>query len=238
MSRLLIVRHGQASAGDDDYDRLSPTGWQQAESLGRHWRAGGLVPDAVWVGPCRRHRETAEGVRRGLGAAGDSWPAAEALAGLDEHSGYQVFARSLPELAAVDPEARRALELLEGDTARDRRLFYRVYRRVTFAWVRGELEPPGPAVEPFDRFRQRTESALRRLTDGPRGRTVVAFTSAGPTGVAVASSFGLDNEKALELSWMVLNSAVSEFLFSNGRFSLRSFNTLPHLDRPELETWV
>jgi hypothetical protein len=36
------------------------------------------------------------------------------------------------------------------------------------------------------------------------------------------------------VQWQLRNTAVSEFVFSNSRFSLGTFNTLPHLTGPEL----
>jgi broad specificity phosphatase PhoE len=38
MSTLILVRHGQASAFEDNYDRLSSLGERQARLLGESWR--------------------------------------------------------------------------------------------------------------------------------------------------------------------------------------------------------
>jgi broad specificity phosphatase PhoE len=69
MGVVLLVRHGQASFGTDDYDVLSETGWEQARLLGA-WLAGrGVTPDVVVRGGMRRHRETAEGDAGEIGLA-------------------------------------------------------------------------------------------------------------------------------------------------------------------------
>ena len=242
MSRLVLVRHGQASAGSADYDRLSELGWRQARELGRHWARLGLVPDRVWVGPCRRQRETAEAVAEAFTDGPTAgWPPAERLPELDEHDGYMVFVRSLPVMAETDVEARRALELVDQPLDEEMRLYYRVYRRATRMWARGDLETPAgePPLEAWPVFRRRVESAIDRLVDGAgSGSTVVAFTSAGPVAVAVGKALGLDDEAVLSLSWTVRNASVSEFLFSGDRFSLHSFNSQLHLSGPGLESWV
>ena len=241
MSRLLLVRHGQASAGSADYDRLSELGWRQAAELGKHWARLGLAPDRVAVGPCRRQRETAEAVAAACDGGPSAWPAPELLPELDEHDGYMVFTRSLRSLAASDAEARAALGMIEEPLDRDLRLYYRVYRRTTRRWARGELDLPGgsPRLEDWPAFRRRAESAVARLIDGAgSGRTVVAFTSAGPVAVAVGRALALDDEAVINLSWTVRNCAVSEFLFSGDRFSLHSFNSQLHLAEPGLESWV
>ncbi len=46
MGQVLLVRHGQASWGADDYDALSETGWEQSRLLGRALAARGVEPDA------------------------------------------------------------------------------------------------------------------------------------------------------------------------------------------------
>jgi broad specificity phosphatase PhoE len=241
MSRLLLVRHGQASAGSADYDRLSELGWRQAEELGRYWARIGFVPDQVWAGPCRRQLETAQGVAEAAGRGGRPWPEPRPLPELDEHDGYMVFIRSLPSLAETDAEARAALDLVGRPLSGDKRLYYRVYRSATRRWARGELELPSgePALEDWPVFRRRAESAVARMTEGAgSGRGVVGFTSAGPVAVAVGKALGLEDEAVLGLSWTVLNGSVSEFLFSGERFSLHSFNSQLHLAEPGLESWV
>jgi bisphosphoglycerate-dependent phosphoglycerate mutase len=50
MSRVFLVRHGQAAFQSDDYDRLTDTGIAQCRQLARHWRAIGREFDLVYAG--------------------------------------------------------------------------------------------------------------------------------------------------------------------------------------------
>ena len=43
MSRLILVRHAQASFFADSYDQLSPLGESQARALGEHWSRLGIA---------------------------------------------------------------------------------------------------------------------------------------------------------------------------------------------------
>ena len=61
MGVVLLVRHGQASFGADDYDVLSETGWEQSRLLGGWLADRKVVPDVILRGDMRRHRETARG---------------------------------------------------------------------------------------------------------------------------------------------------------------------------------
>ena len=59
MGVILLVRHGQASFGTDDYDRLSELGTRQSASLGSAWEAGGAVFTDAIAGGMLRHAQTA-----------------------------------------------------------------------------------------------------------------------------------------------------------------------------------
>ena len=76
------------------------------------------------------------------------------------------------------------------------------------------------------------------LEAGAGGRQLAAFTSTGPVAAAMDLAFNLDDERFMELSWQVRNTAVSEFLFSSPRFSLSVFNALAHLPAGALATRI
>jgi broad specificity phosphatase PhoE len=59
MAIIYLIRHGQASFGAEDYDRLSELGRRQSQVLGEYFRGAGVVFDAVYSGDLLRQRETA-----------------------------------------------------------------------------------------------------------------------------------------------------------------------------------
>ncbi len=68
--KIYLVRHGQASPGATDYDKLSSLGEQQARMLGEHMAAEGLAFDAVYAGTLRRHAQTLAGIATGFASSG------------------------------------------------------------------------------------------------------------------------------------------------------------------------
>ena len=63
MGEIILVRHGQANrhaTNEEDYDRLSELGHQQAAWLGEWFRAHDYAFDHVVSGTLRRHRETVQ----------------------------------------------------------------------------------------------------------------------------------------------------------------------------------
>jgi broad specificity phosphatase PhoE len=237
MSRLILVRHAQASFGSADYDQLSPVGEEQARRLGEHWAAQQTVFDQVFAGPRRRHQRTAELVGATLIQAGLPWPEVVPLPELDEYAGLEVFQASLPQLMknGFDPATLVAgvRHLPTGSSAELLKMFQGTMER----WVRGELSVPG--VETWKEFRIRARRGLEKMLDGAaRGRQIAVFTSTGPVAAALDLSFNLDDERMLEMSWQLRNTAVSEFVFSAPRFSMNIFNALPHLTTADLITHI
>jgi len=244
MSSLLVIRHAQASFLGADYDVLSPLGEEQARVLGRAWAAAERVPDRVYTGPRRRQRQTAAAVGEAYREQGLPWPEPELLDTLDEHSGQLVVDHAVagyygryPELRLLEdrsdgsgppsPERRKALQV-----------YFRVFREITRAWVREEVEMP-PELEPWAAFRARVDGAVRGLVDaGGHGELVFAFTSGGPVAVSTGLALELDDEKVLELSWRVRNTAYAEIVWSEEGLALNAFNAIEHLSEPRLVTYV
>src|SRR5262245_43371685 len=67
MSVIYLVRHGPASSGTDNYDKLSDTGREQARLVGEHFAASGERLDRVYSGSLTRQLESAELLLAGLG---------------------------------------------------------------------------------------------------------------------------------------------------------------------------
>src|SRR3569832_2362755 len=98
MATVLLIRHGQASYDQADYDKLSPRGIEQARTLGA-WLATAQL-DALFCGPLVRQRETAAYARE----AAPGLPAPFELDGLAEYPGFDMAMASMPKLADEDPE--------------------------------------------------------------------------------------------------------------------------------------
>src|SRR3546814_14066718 len=69
MGAIYLIRHGQASFGAVDYDKLSKRGVEQAAVPGQALAARGVKPDVVICGGMLRHRETALGCLQAMGLA-------------------------------------------------------------------------------------------------------------------------------------------------------------------------
>ncbi|HYL98603.1 MAG TPA: histidine phosphatase family protein [Blastocatellia bacterium] len=237
MGSLILARHGQATFLAEDYDRLSPLGETQSRLLGMYWAEQQITFDAVFSGPRVRQVRTAEIAAKAYGEqSGKLWPATTIVNELDEYDGTAVMDKVLPRLIEVDPEARLLVERYEQSrgTSEERKGFQLLFEAVMQAWISGAVVPPG--VEPWSAFVERVRNGISRLIKGNGGgRRLVAFTSGGPISVAMQMALGVSDQKAVELNWQVRNASLTQFLFSKSRFTLDSFNALPHLK--DQTTW-
>lgn len=232
MTEIYLIRHGQASFGTDDYDKLSPRGVHQCELLGRHLQAQGIEFTASYSGPLRRQRESAAACDREAMGTSDGYTVWEAFR---EYDASEIFTAYRARVAAESPELAGAIE---GQVT-DRRLFQRALMAVTAHWV-GDTPTDAP-IERFTDFRARVNEAIEALLEshGSRERIVV-HTSGGVIAAGVGLALGLDHERTLALNWQVLNSAITRIRYGRTGYMLAGFNAIPHLEReydPELITF-
>lgn len=221
---LLIIRHGQASFGTENYDRLSERGIEQARKLAT-WLCA-HYPDgfpAVARGAMERHRQTLEAIEQAYAVRGVTLPAPGLLTELNEfdHGAVmQAFARTQPEHEATIAYAR--------DGARDLRSVYLFLRAGLMHWASGALEPH--LDEGWHGFSERVVSGGARLAQiAHEGTPVLVVTSGGVMAQLARQALALEGPAAIELNLTIRNSAISEFRLTPEGLKLASWNTLPHL---------
>jgi broad specificity phosphatase PhoE len=237
MSRLFLVRHGQASFLERNYDKLSAKGEEQARILGSYWAGLNVVFDRVYSGPKVRQRETARIAGEAYKATGIPWPEPTVLNAFDEFQAEAVMERSLPELVETDAGIRQMHAAFKDANTRPEQFktFQEIFEVIIGRWAAGQL--PLEGIEPWADFSDRVQSGLAQLsTDGSGGQNIAIFSSGGPVGVAMQRALDLSTESTLKAAWMVRNCSFSEFLFSPGRFTLSSYNNTAHFTDPEFLT--
>jgi broad specificity phosphatase PhoE len=218
MGTVIFVRHGQASFGSADYDRLSPLGERQCEALGEYFAQRGRRFDAVMRGTLRRHRQSLDAIARGLPGLPEAleWP------GLNEYDGEALVRALVGELPAVDSR--------EGY-----KKHFRLLRDALAGWMEGRIAPEG--MPSWPEFRSGVASALDHVRDNIEG-DVLVVSSGGPISTAVAQVLGAPGSAMIELNMRLRNSALTEFVGSRTGHALAGFNAVPHLDVPGREDWI
>ena len=218
MGTLYLVRHGQASFGADDYDLLSSVGHRQSVRLGEYFAHKGVAFEAAISGTLLRHSQTHAGICKGAGIQLEAlaWP------GLNEYDSAAV-------IAAIHPE-----KLPRPDTPERYRHHFRLLRNGLTQWMNGAVSPAG--MPHYTDFVGGVRAALDHVRTTFSGN-VLLVSSGGPIATAVGHILGAPAEATIELNMRIRNSALTEFVFNPKRYSLLTFNTLPHLDAPHYADW-
>ncbi len=211
MSRVLLVRHGQASFGAEDYDNLSPLGQEQTRLLGAHLARRGVVITHLVSGAMRRHLQSAEQILSGGG-----WD-------VEIHSdeGWNEFDHRQVLLSHGAPSD-------EGSVA-DRTTFQRWFEDATAAWIRGDADAAGH--ETFAEFTRRVEGAFTHLLGSlPADATALVSTSGGPVAWIAAHLLGGGADLWQRLNPTTVNSSHATVVVGSRGTTLVSLNEHGHLD--------
>jgi broad specificity phosphatase PhoE len=224
---LLLVRHGQARAGTDDYDRLSEVGVEQARHLGRWLATAGQPIDGVLVGGMRRHRQTFDALAAGHAEAGG--PALpdpvvdRCLDEFDHHAVFDNFARDHADHPAVAGSRAGGLQALGA-----------LIHAALGAWSEDRIAGVPETWQAFGDRVGRAAAALARR----EGEHVLVVTSGGVISRLAQAALGASDRAAVDLNLSLRNSGLCEFHLRPYGLALGSWNTLPHLhDRRDLWTY-
>lgn len=225
MSELYMIRHGQASFGEKNYDRLSPMGVVQAEIVARHWVGIGRKIDAIYVGTMQRQIDTAGAL---ISAYKDTQiPVPEIISdsAFDEYDSASVFQAQLPRMIDENPSISKKL----ADIYTDKRTFQLLFEEAMNRWISGTWDMPG--VVTWRGFNDRVVKGVRQImqTQGAKKRLAI-FTSGGPISVVVQEALNLTDKSAMALSWQIMNASITRFKYNARGLAMAGFNDITHLE--------
>lgn len=225
MPSLLLVRHGQASFGGDDYDLLSDLGREQAGVVHRELRRRRIEPAALASGTMRRQLETAA-----------PWAADGREPRVDE--GWNEYDAAVVLSAAG--EVGVSLERPEGSEAVAKNgspspaEFQKLLDGALGAWV-ADREPVDG--ERWPEFRARVVAAAQAvIADLPRGGVGVVSTSGGPIAALCLEYLGLPDSTFVSINRILVNGGITKLIAGGSGVNVVSFNEHAHLE-PGLVTY-
>lgn len=221
-TRLLLIRHAQASFGTEDYDRLSERGLRQAELLAQ-WLAAQpeLEFSHVVSGAQRRHAQTLHALQAAAHAIDRPLPAAVVDADWNEFD-HESLLRGYAAWATDDPDLPALRDGLEP--ARVQALLGRAFH----AWDAGALDHAMP--ETLQTFRDRVRRARDRAETQAASGTALVVSSGGVIARCAQALLSLDEAATIRHNLSLANSGIVEFVREDGTWHLRRWSHLPHLE--------
>ena len=216
MPTVLLVRHGQASFGAEDYDVLSAAGVRQAEVAAAAVAARGYEPSRVISGSLRRQRETAAA----FAAPGaevevdERWNEFDPDDVLTHHSA-----------TAVRLEGPRE----EADGPLTSRAFQAVLEPALADWI--ATAEDSPTAQSWPHFSATGAGALADLgAELESGQSAVVVSSAGTIAALVGVLLGAPAPVFTALNRILVNAAVTTLAIGSTGTNVVTFNDHSHLE--------
>jgi len=223
MSELFLVRHAQASFGEDDYDRLSALGHRQARWLGEYFKSRQLRFDQVICGEMTRHRETIEGISEGMGLDSQT----HRTDGLWNEFDFEALIRAY---LAEHPDEQPAAGNLASE-------YMRILSNTLQAWAKGGITKDIP--ETWNEFEQRVRAGLARATQQVnRGSKILLVSSGGAISMALRQVLHVPPDVMIQMNIQTRNASFSHLYFNRDDMQLAGFNHVPHLELPDRDNTV
>lgn len=220
MATIYLIRHGQASFGAEDYDKLSALGVRQAQVVGEYFRDHGIILDAAYSGELLRQRETAQ-----LAIASQPSEVPHHIdPRFNEIRNDEQLEYLLPELVKTRPALRQLVD--RGlSSSKD---YQKVIDAVFNHWVSTECDEP--RIQSWGEYSNGVYQALKEvMTDQGSGKTVGIFTSGGTIATIVARVLGLPGEQTYQFYEPVFNCSITQIFYNGDRTSLSYFNDRSYL---------
>lgn len=228
MAQIHLIRHGQASFGQANYDCLSAIGEQQADVVGQHYAQVATAVAAVYSGSLQRQADTADIARR----HNARWPTRVVDTAFNEFDAEGLFSAYLPQVLQADATLRKQLD---GDIKvlfSDRKLFQQVFDRLIQLWTQAAPVPSGTrSIQTWAEFTARVEAGLQRLHAAHGEQDIVlVVTSGGVISAATRAALALDDVHSFRINWNIANASVTRFITRASGLYLHSFNNFTHLE--------
>ena len=220
MADLLIIRHGQASFGADNYDQLSTLGQRQADLTGEFLSQSGVHFSAAFSGDLSRQRETGERILAQLEDA----PSLVIDPRLNEVQTDEQMAVMTPLLCEQDPR----FATLMADMNKDSKSFQKIIETVFNYWVSPNCQVAG--IQSWQDYSAGVVSAFEAArASAESGSTSAIFTSGGTIATLVGHVLGLSADRVDEFYEPVFNCSITRLIFNSRKCSLSTFNDVSHL---------
>jgi len=231
MTTLYLIRHGQASFGQENYDQLSELGQRQATHLGNVLAKRLPNFDAVCLGTMLRHQQTANNCLEAFeqvfeqtdAVFDDGWNEYDHQDILRQYKPEFITSESMMEYIAEQPNPKQAFEY-DFNGAIDR-------------WIAGENDQD--YVESWGAFTSRVHQALKTTLDGNLDKKCIAvFTSGGPISLVTQHLLGVPQEKIMQMNWTLLNCGVTKLVSTGSRLFVASLNEHTHFEGAEHKHFI
>lgn len=231
MTTLYLIRHGQASFGQENYDQLSELGQQQATRLGQVLSQRLQPFDAISLGTLERHKETAINCLEGFGQKFEETnPSLNA--GWNEYDHQDILRQYRPEFVT----AKSMMQYIK-EQEDPKRAFEQDFNGAINRWMSGEHD--NDYVESWTSFYTRVHSAFNdTLKSNSDKKRIAVFTSGGPISLMSQHLLGVPKENIMQMNWTLVNCGITKVVSTGSRVFISSLNEHTHFEGRENKHFI
>lgn len=202
ISKITLIRHGQASFGAENYDQLSDLGRLQAAALGEFFLNHQIKFDRIIHGEMSRQMETAQILAKSKGHQSDLISDRDA----NEFDSDNVLKHYLPILAGQSEEFHRKIYSTKKWYSQPKD-FELIFRALINLWQQDKKCP----FESWVDFRQRSIELLNRIRiQQGANKKIALVTSGGLISVVMQAILKFDDHIFMDMNLTINNASVTE----------------------------
>ncbi len=238
MSKIILIRHGQASYGAANYDNLSEKGIVQSRALGEYFVAKKIQLDKIYVGKLQRHLQTFEAFSSAFMDNNLELPIPVFLEELNEHHGNETLRLAFDDFTKQYAHAKKLADEVRADPQLQRKNSLLIFEMFFKEYTTGRFQFEHESVQSWKDFRNQTKKGIEQIKNEiGSGETVGVFTSGGTKSSIIGDLLGVNEEQVAEFNLVMKNTSFSQLLFSKNKINILTLNETPHLP-DELITFI
>ena len=219
MALIYLVRHGQASFFNSNYDKLTDLGILQSKLVGRVLSDRKFTPKIISSGSLYRHQETAKYSLKELGlqlepTISRNW---------NEYDHTELISKFNPEYT----DFGKLNNDIRSHPAPLKKL-QDILNQSIMNWMDNKHE----YSISWNSFKENTWAELEDLATKLSSReNALVFTSGGPISAIVMKAMKLNDEQFINLQNRVINTSITKILIGKSGLSVSTYNDYSHLEQ-------
>lgn len=227
-----MIRHGQASFGEKNYDNLSKKGIKQSIVLGKQLLKNSISFDQTIIGPLKRHKQTFDGINKGYEGTLNSPIIIDEFA---ENQLMEIAQHFIPKMLNTDKNIKEIFNAVPF--WKRKRKFLEYFNIIAKKWIHNELDLSEKGFESYEEFRERVRMAKSKVSSLMNENTnTMVVSSGGAISGVYAECHPLTVDEIMKLNFKIKNASITLFKKENDTFTLDTFNR--SLIPKYLETYI
>lgn len=235
MKKIVLIRHGQASFGAENYDNLSTLGHLQTQSLGKMFSQTRQQVDNVVSGEMQRQQDSLSNFCQFY--QNTNLLKFDNLSQLNEFDHETVLFRG-----NLGFSNKKELQHFLKTQEKPQRTLMQLFDKSVERWQSGEFDSDYP--ESWQQFVERSWQGLQTVISNTNDNQCTAiFTSGGVISCILQRILQVSPKQAFDFNLQIANASVTHLLVKRDTILLQTFNEFSYLysyqttENPNLITW-